>query len=266
MNKKPFPLSCATLFTCAATFQVFAAPPHSFTAGAPARAAEVNENFNQLDQRVTVLEQSAGGWEPRSLPRTALDSPYTTFVYHDVARGDDSCDRMERTRVVNGNQLILTEIITNSWDGERSMWPGCTSTIRLFEETPEGVKTVQRTYLNVGSTAYVLTHGAGIMVWPTVIREGASHGSFIDFRVGGNPVASGPELYVSSYQFLSGTYAYDGMQHSDCAVFQLSTTDGVTSQMTVACPGVGTVFIRDTNRGGYGNFEWNQKWVLQSAY
>ena len=72
-----------------------AAVPHVFTAGSAARAVEVNNNFNNLDQRVTSLEGSATGGQTIAVDcdtdATALKnltaSPNTTYVLTGICDG-----------------------------------------------------------------------------------------------------------------------------------------------------------------------------------
>ncbi|WP_418642343.1 hypothetical protein ACNUDM_20605 [Vibrio chaetopteri] len=51
-------LMLATLFSHTIAVGAFAAVPNTFSAGSPALASEVNENFSQLDSRLTALEGS----------------------------------------------------------------------------------------------------------------------------------------------------------------------------------------------------------------
>ncbi|GAL33479.1 hypothetical protein JCM19240_2175 [Vibrio maritimus] len=51
-------LLLATLFSHTIAVGAFAAVPNTFSAGSPALASEVNENFSQLDSRLTALEGS----------------------------------------------------------------------------------------------------------------------------------------------------------------------------------------------------------------
>ncbi len=78
-------VSCGALFICNTQADV----PNVFVSGSPAVAAEVNENFDNLDQRLTAIEQGTGGSE------VAID-----------CSGD--VNALINTDLKNGNTYVLT--------------------------------------------------------------------------------------------------------------------------------------------------------------
>ena len=65
-----------------ATATAFAAVPNTFTAGTPARAAEVNDNFTNLDGRINTLETATSPDICLSLDGRKISSDLTTPVVY----------------------------------------------------------------------------------------------------------------------------------------------------------------------------------------
>ncbi len=98
-------ISLLAFFGCA---QVFAAVPNTFVAGEPALASEVNENFTNLDTRVTSVESLLGAeasYLGYSLPFSALGAPKNVVVLAQD-NGSGGIAYAVRSRYANNTQQV----------------------------------------------------------------------------------------------------------------------------------------------------------------
>lgn len=112
----------------ASTFSAFAAVPNTFQSGQPARAADVNENFQSLDQRIKALQD-----EGITLDRfTATDGnlgvaaqtcPSSTSIV------SVACDCSDSNRTRNFGHLFSCSIAGNGGIA------GCQSDAAVFNPT-----------------------------------------------------------------------------------------------------------------------------------
>lgn len=96
------------LLLATACFSAHAAVPFTFQAGQPAKASEVNQNFTNLDQRVTAAESiSVDSFTSSNLLVTTVNCPVTSVV---VGVG---CSCFDNSGTRNLGVLTACDIVGN---------------------------------------------------------------------------------------------------------------------------------------------------------
>jgi hypothetical protein len=218
--------------------------PNTFSAGQRARASEVNENFEDLDSRVSAMESAVAAVVDYLSVYYATD---TTYTYEDVTDNNDTCDRFDR---------VLTAPTDTTYVLRERMYTAADSTNCSVEDYFMEIQgdNLVATHIDIYNPADAITVIETITFTPSRVI------SALTAPVGKLTVeTSALALAISGFNFY-GTYETGfvqgpinesvlGTDYSNCFVYRRieslgSYQGGTNAFYATHCPGIGiTEFV-----------------------
>lgn len=245
--------------------------PHAFQSGEPALAAEVNENFSALDDRVTAIEDAVP-----ALDDSALTDSFTERTYTDVWSQDELCDQRTTTVTDSGDGFVeITEVFRNSADDALSTAADCGEeigphSVRRYVISDGEQRLTERRFLNEADATtaeQTLTFDPGLLV----LQEGMRNGLQVAENGRSTLAATGAtSIFEDQIHFVETVYkVFHSSVEVDVNGSRESYADCVSTRQTVrAAPyysDVESILCDGLGVAASFNFTDDRFWVIDTA-